>query len=56
MGPSHTALMRFKAQKCATLDEVRAWFADEYQRQKACKLLLDKHRITRMAKKMKKLV
>ncbi|HNV00292.1 MAG TPA: four helix bundle suffix domain-containing protein [Verrucomicrobiota bacterium] len=27
--PNHPALMRFKARRCATLDEVRAWVAEE---------------------------
>ena len=30
--PDHPALMRFKAKRCATLDEVRAWVADERKR------------------------
>jgi four helix bundle suffix protein len=30
--PSHPALMRFKARRCATLEEVRAWVKSERQR------------------------
>ena len=30
--PNHPALMRFKAKRCATLEEVRAWVADERSR------------------------
>src|SRR3954466_101942 len=28
--PDHPALVRFKAKRCATLDEVRVWVADEH--------------------------
>ncbi len=30
--PNHPALMRFKARRCATLDEFRAWVAEEVRR------------------------
>jgi four helix bundle suffix protein len=30
--PNHPALMRFKARRCATLEEVRAWVAEERRR------------------------
>ena len=30
--PGHPALVRFKARRCATLDEFRAWVADEVKR------------------------
>jgi len=30
--PDHPALMRFKAKRCSTLDEVRAWVAEEVRR------------------------
>jgi four helix bundle suffix protein len=30
--PNHPTLMRFKARRCSTLDEVRAWVADEVRR------------------------
>jgi four helix bundle suffix protein len=30
--PDHPALMRFKAKRCSTLDEVRAWVAEELRR------------------------
>ena len=30
--PSHPILMRFKAKRCSTLDEVRAWVAEEVKR------------------------
>ena len=33
--PGHPALERFKVQRCATLDEFRAWVAQEYTRFKA---------------------
>ena len=32
--PDHPALERFKARRCATLDEVRAWVRDERQRRR----------------------
>jgi len=32
--PSHPVLMRFKAKRCATLDEVRVWVEEERQLQK----------------------
>jgi four helix bundle suffix protein len=32
--PEHPALARFKAKRCATMEEVRAWVADECQRAK----------------------
>ena len=31
-GPNHPPLMRSKARRCATLDEVRAWVQDERRR------------------------
>jgi four helix bundle suffix protein len=31
--PDHPALQRFKAQRCSTLDEFRAWVADEVRRE-----------------------
>ncbi|MBN1675249.1 MAG: four helix bundle protein [Kiritimatiellae bacterium] len=31
-GPSHPALVRFRALRCATLEEFRAWVADEVRR------------------------
>lgn len=33
-GPDHPALMRFKAKRCSTLDEVRAWMKEEKQKTK----------------------
>jgi four helix bundle suffix protein len=30
--PNHPALMRFKAKRCATVDEVKAWIEDERKR------------------------
>lgn len=30
--PNHPALMRFKAKRCATLEEVRTWLAEEHGR------------------------
>jgi four helix bundle suffix protein len=30
--PNHPALLRFKAQRCATLEQVRAWVAAEHGR------------------------
>jgi four helix bundle suffix protein len=33
--PDHPALQRFKARRCATLEEFRAWVADEVRRAKA---------------------
>jgi four helix bundle suffix protein len=33
--PEHPALLRFKAKRCATLDEVRAWLGEEWKRTKA---------------------
>jgi four helix bundle suffix protein len=33
--PDHPALMRFKARRCKTVDEVRAWVEDERARAKA---------------------
>lgn len=35
--PAHPALQRFKALRCATLDEFRAWVADEVRRAKESK-------------------
>ncbi len=32
--PEHPALMRFKARRCATLSEFRAWVAEEVKREK----------------------
>lgn len=32
--PEHPALKRFKAKRCATLDEVRAWVAEEHKKAK----------------------
>lgn len=32
--PDHPALMRFKAKRCVTLEEVRAWVAEEHRRAK----------------------
>ena len=32
LAPHHPALMRFKAKRCATLDEVRAWVEEERRR------------------------
>ncbi len=32
--PQHPALIRFKARRCATLDQVRAWLEDERKRAK----------------------
>jgi four helix bundle suffix protein len=32
LAPDHPALLRFKAKRCATLDEVRAWLAEERDR------------------------
>lgn len=31
-GPDHPALMRFKAKRCSTLDEVRRWVGEEFGR------------------------
>jgi four helix bundle suffix protein len=33
--PNHPALIRFKAKRCSTLDEVRGWVEEERQRTKA---------------------
>jgi four helix bundle protein len=43
--PTHPALQRFKALRCATLDEFRAWVADEVRRAKEDEVQnTDKHR------------
>ena len=42
--PGHPALERFKARRCATLDEFRAWVAEEVKR---AKLDTDQHGPTR---------
>ncbi len=44
--PHHRALLRFKARRCATLDEVRAWVDDERKRAKTD---TDRHRRTQSA-------
>jgi len=31
-GPEHPALLRLKAKRCSTVDEVRAWVLDERAR------------------------
>lgn len=45
--PEHPALMRFKAKRPATLEEVRAWVQDERRRSAATRTHTDKHRPTR---------
>ena len=40
--PEHPALKRFKARRCAKLDDVRQWVAEEIKR-------MDEHRLTRTA-------
>ena len=48
--PDHPALMRLKARRCSTLDESRAWVADEVRREKESaerQNNTDKHRQTR---------
>jgi four helix bundle suffix protein len=42
--PEHPALMRFKARRCATLEQVRAWVEEERKRQRTN---ADTHRRTR---------
>jgi len=42
--PEHPALKRFKARRCATLDQVRAWVEDE---RKLSRTVTDNHRPTR---------
>jgi len=45
--PTHPALQRFKALRCATLDEFRAWVADEVRRAKEDEAQnTDRHRQT----------
>jgi four helix bundle suffix protein len=44
--PEHPALVRFKARRCATLDEFRAWVADEVKRAGEIGVNTDKHRLT----------
>ena len=41
--PDHPVLMRFKKRRCATLEDVREWVAEEQERQKTT----DQHRQTR---------
>jgi four helix bundle suffix protein len=41
MPPDHPALMRFKAMRCATLEQVRGWVEDERKR---ARTLTDAHR------------
>jgi len=41
--PNHPALTRFKARRCATLEQVRAWVAEEHGRARTA---TDKHRPT----------
>jgi four helix bundle suffix protein len=45
--PDHPALVRFKARRCATLDEVRAWAEDEHGRTRTGR---DKSKTTSRAK------
>ena len=42
--PEHPALVRFRAKRCATLGEVRAWVEDERQRAKTA---TDNHGLTK---------
>jgi four helix bundle suffix protein len=44
--PNHPALKRFKAIRCSTMDEFRAWVADEQKKMNTDKVT-DKHRHTR---------
>lgn len=46
LAPDHPALVRFKARRCATVEEVRAWVADELGRARTDR---DEHRNSRMS-------
>jgi len=46
-GPDHPALVRFKARRCASLQDFRAWVAEEVKREKEN---TDKHGQPRMGK------
>jgi four helix bundle suffix protein len=44
MPPDHAALMRFKAKRCATLDDVRTWVEDERKYRGQTRTDTDEHR------------
>lgn len=46
-GPEHPALKRFKARRCASVEEFKAWVDDERALAKATRTTTDEHRLTR---------
>ena len=43
LAPEHPALKRFKAKRCATLDEVRGWVEEERERHRQARTNTDEH-------------